>query len=140
MSMCLAERQIPRRPGRSEIHSRARAIDIHKIMWQSTLNYVTKNDMPYADFLVVLGKAGLSIRAFAELVGMNPNSISNYARTGELPTHLALIAVLIAGMSDLGGDYRQIMSKVALTPKKARGGARKGHFGGDRQSSLDLVR
>tara|TARA_E500000318_G_scaffold111102_1_gene128492 strand:+ start:2439 stop:2768 length:330 start_codon:yes stop_codon:yes gene_type:complete len=108
-------------------------------MWHHTLKYVPENDMPYADFLVELGKAGLSVRAFADLVGMNPNSISNYARTGELPTHLALIAVLITGVSDLGGDYRHIMSKVTLTPKKVRGGARKGHFGGDRQNSLDLA-
>jgi hypothetical protein len=94
--------------------------------------------MPYADFLSELGRAGLSVRAFAELIGMNPNSLSNYARTGELPTHLALIAVLVVGVSELGGDYRRIMSKVALTPKKPRGGARRGHFGGDRQSRLDL--
>ncbi len=94
--------------------------------------------MSYADFLVELGKAGLSVRAFAELIGMNPNSISNYARTGELPTHLALIAVLVVGINEVGGDYRQIMSKVELTPKKPRGGARQGHFGGDRQSNLDL--
>ena len=94
--------------------------------------------MSYMDFLVELGKAGLSVRAFAELVGMNPNSISNYARTGELPAHLALIAVLIVGISEMGGDYRQIMSKVEPTPKKPRGGARQGHFGGDRQSDLDL--
>ena len=94
--------------------------------------------MRYADFLSELGKAGLSVRAFAELIGMNPNSISNYARTGELPTHLALIAVLVVGVSELGGDYRRIMSKVALAPKKPRGGARQGHFGGDRQSRLDL--
>tara|TARA_B100000965_G_scaffold381828_1_gene379633 strand:- start:393 stop:722 length:330 start_codon:yes stop_codon:yes gene_type:complete len=108
-------------------------------MWQNTLKHVLESEMPYADFLVELGKAGLSVRAFAELVGMNPNSISNYARAGELPTHLALIAALIAGMSEQGGDYRKVMSKVPITPKKVRGGARKGHFGGDRQSSLDLA-
>jgi hypothetical protein len=85
--------------------------------------------MLYADFLSELGKAGLSIRAFAELIGMNPNSISNYARSGELPTHLALIAVLVVAISEMGGDYRRIMSKVALTPKKPRGRARLGHFG-----------
>ena len=50
--------------------------------------------MPYEDFLEELRKARLSVREFAELIGMNPNSISNYARTGELPAHLALIAVL----------------------------------------------
>lgn len=94
--------------------------------------------MLYADFLDAIGRSGLSVRAFAELVGMNPNSISNYARTGELPTHLALIAVLVAGVSELGGDYRRIMSKVELAPKKPRGGAGRGRFGGDRQSNLDL--
>ena len=85
-----------------------------------------------------LGKAGLSVRAFAELIAMNPNSISNYARAGELPTHLALIAVLVAGISEMGGDFRRVMSRVALTPKKPRGGARQGHFGGDRQDNLEL--
>lgn len=95
--------------------------------------------MPYAEFLLELEKAHLSVRAFAELVGMNPNSISNYARKGELPGHLALIVVLIVGIRELGGDYRQIMSKVAVPPKKPRGAARKGHFGGDRQESLDLA-
>ena len=94
--------------------------------------------MTYADFLEELTKAGLSVRAFAELVGMKPNSISNYARTGELPTHLALIAVLIVGISEMGGDYRRIMSRVPVMPKKPRGGARRGHFGGDRQTNLDL--
>ena len=94
--------------------------------------------MLYADFLDAIGRAGLSVRAFAELIGMNPNSISNYARAGELPTHLGLIAVLIAGMNDLGGDYRRIMSKVELAPKKPRGSAGRGRFGGDRQSNLDL--
>lgn len=94
--------------------------------------------MPYSDFLAELGKAGLSVRAFAELIAMNPNSISNYARTGELPTHLALIAVLVVEISEIGGDYRRAMSRVALTPKKPRGGARQGHFGGDRQNDLEL--
>ena len=92
----------------------------------------------YADFLKEIEKAGLSVRAFAELIGMNPNSISNYARIGELPTHLALIAVLIAGISEMGGDYRSMMSKVEIVPKKPRGGARRGHFGGGRQTNLDL--
>lgn len=95
--------------------------------------------MVYAEFLEELARAGLSVRAFAELIGMNPNSISNYARVGELPTHLALIAVLVGEISALGGDYRSAMSKVDLAPKKPRGAARLGHFGGDRQTNLDLT-
>ena len=94
--------------------------------------------MLYSEFLRELEKAGLSIRAFAELIGMNPNSISNYARTGELPSHLAVIAVLLAGIRELGGDFRTLVSKVDVAPKRPRGSARRGHFGGDRQTDLDL--
>ena len=94
--------------------------------------------MSYLDFLAELQKVGLSVRAFAELIGMNPNSLSNYARRGELPTHIALIAVLVVGVSEIGGDYRQIMSKVVLTPKKPRGSARQGRFGGDPQQNMDF--
>lgn len=107
-------------------------------MWYSTLICVVHAGMLYTEFLAELGKAGLSVRAFAELIGMNPNSISNYARAGEIPTHLALITVLVVGINELGGNYRQVMSKVGVTPKKPRGGARRGHFGGDRQTDLDL--
>lgn len=94
--------------------------------------------MPYADFLVELARARLSVRAFADLIGMNPNSISNYARGGEVPTHLALIATLIGELGAQGIGYRQVVARIEVTPKKPRGGARRGHFGGDRQSNLDL--
>jgi transcriptional regulator with XRE-family HTH domain len=94
--------------------------------------------MSYANFLLELERAGLSVRAFAELVGMNPNSISNYARKSEMPTHLALIAVLVAELGSHGFDYRAAIARVEVAPKKPRGGARRGRFGGDRQISLEL--
>ncbi len=94
--------------------------------------------MTYAQFQTEMARAGLSIRAFAELIGMNPNSVSNYARAGELPTHLALIAVLVAEMGARGLDYRRVIAKVEVTPKKPRGRAQRGQFGGDPQAPLDL--
>lgn len=93
--------------------------------------------MPYAEFLAELERAGLSVRSFAELIGMNPNSITNYAGRGDLPQHIALVAVLVAEMSTRGLDYRNAIAKVAPT-RKPRGAARRGRFGGDRQASLDL--
>ena len=108
-------------------------------MWTVTLNYVKQlAEMTYSQFLTELTRAGLSVRAFAELIGMNPNSVSNYAQTAELPVHLALIAVLIAEMSVRGLDYRSVIANVAITPKKPRGRAQRGHFGGDPQVPLDL--
>lgn len=94
--------------------------------------------MSYSDFLAELQRVGLSVRAFAELIGMNPNSLSNYASHGEVPAHIALIAVLVVGLAEKGGDYRQIMSKVVLAPKKPRGSAKRGRFGGNPQQAMDF--
>lgn len=93
--------------------------------------------MRYEEFLQELDRAGLTVRAFAELIGMNPNSISNYARDA-VPSHLALIAVLAAELRSHGVDYRLAMARIVVSPKKPRGGAERGRFGGDRQSSLNL--
>ena len=94
--------------------------------------------MDYSRFLKELERADLTIRAFAELIGMNPNSISNYAKSGEVPTHLAVIASLVGEMSVRGLDFRGPIGKIAPTPKKPRGRGRNGHFGGDRQVPLDF--
>ena len=40
--------------------------------------------MPYEEFHRLIGKAGLSIKEFAELLGMRPNSITNYNKVGFL--------------------------------------------------------
>jgi len=93
--------------------------------------------VPYSEFLAELERAGLSVRCFAELIGMNPNSITNYAGRGELPQHIALVAVLVAEMATRGLDYRNAIAKVAPT-RKPRGAVRRGRFGGDRQANLDL--
>lgn len=93
--------------------------------------------MPYVEFLAELDRAGLSVRSFAKLIGMNPNSITNYAGRGDLPQHIGLIAVLVAEMAARGLDYGTAIARVAPT-KKPRGATRRGHFGGDRQTSLDL--
>jgi hypothetical protein len=108
-------------------------------MCYHTLNSVIVIDsMTYSEFLLELSRAGLSVRAFAELISMNPNSISNYARSNEVPAHLALIAVLVAEMSAKGLDFRRVIAKVELIPKKPRGRAQLGHFGGDPQVPMDL--
>jgi hypothetical protein len=93
--------------------------------------------MRYEKFVSELGKGGLNVRAFAELVGMNRNSVSNYSH-GDVPSHLAIIATLIAEMNVRDIDYRGVIEKLNLSPKLPRGGARPGKFGGDRQEELNL--
>lgn len=94
--------------------------------------------MDYEQFLQELAVAGLTVKAFADLVGMKPNSITNYAHKG-IPSHLAIIAVLLAEMGNQRVDFRKALQKVRPTPKRPRGGAQPGRFGNDPQTVMDLA-
>lgn len=77
--------------------------------------------MTYEEFRRQLGRAGLSARQFAELLQMNPNSVSNYASTGAIPAHLAVIAALMADLAEHDIDFRKTVSAIEVQPKKPRG-------------------
>ena len=94
--------------------------------------------MTYKQFISELGKAGISVRGFADLLEMRPNSVSNNARRGEVPSHLAIIAALVAELHIHGISYGPIFSRLNLTKKKPRGGAASGRFGGDKQEQLEF--
>lgn len=94
--------------------------------------------MTYDEFLSELGKAGLSVRAFADVTGMNPNSVSNYASSGEVPHHLAFIAALLAEMNINGVDFQPVADRVVAIRKKPRGRGKPGQFGGDKQKQREL--
>lgn len=94
--------------------------------------------MTYEEFVAALGKAGLTVRAFAELVGMRPNSVSNYAQSCEVPKHLAIIVALLSELNAQNLDYREIIANIKDTPKKPRGRSRPGRFGGNKQRELEL--
>lgn len=84
-------------------------------------NQVIREVMQYAEFKRQLGKANLSVHAFAELLGKHPNSITNRAHK-EVPQHLAVIATLIAEMAEHGLDFRGALTKIKTVPMKPRGG------------------
>lgn len=91
--------------------------------------------MNYDEFQRQLGKAGLTIREFAALIKMNRNSVTNYAKNGEVPSHLAVIAALLGEMAERKIDFRGVLSKIEIEPKKPRGGGA-GRFGGIKQEDL----
>ena len=103
-----------------------------------TLNDELFDNMTYDDFIAELGKAGLTVRRFAELVGMQPNSISNNKKKGEVPGHLAIIAALLAEFAANNIDYESVFSRMNLSRKKPRGAAKPGKFAGDKQAVLEL--
>lgn len=77
--------------------------------------------MEFEEFKRHLGKAGLTTRKFAELLCMNRSSISNYAATGKVPSHLAVIVALMGEMAEHRLDFRPVLSRVEITPNKPRG-------------------
>lgn len=76
--------------------------------------------MDYLTFKKTLAHAGLSIREFADLLHMNKNSITNYAK-GEVPAHLGIIAQLVVALADRDVDFRATFASVPVRPKRSRG-------------------
>lgn len=95
--------------------------------------------MTYEEFLRQLGKAGLSVREFSELVKMNRNSVTNLAQQKEVPAHLAIIATLMGLLGDHHIEFREALLRIEIKPKRPRGGAAIGRFGGNRQIDLELT-
>ncbi|MFP6860528.1 hypothetical protein, partial [Pseudomonas sp.] len=94
--------------------------------------------MTYEEFQRQLGKAGISVKEFAELLEMNRNSITNCSGRGEIPSHLAVIAALMAEMAEHQLDFKKALSRIDIAPKKPRGAGVKGKFGGSPQAPHPL--
>jgi hypothetical protein len=77
---------------------------------QNTI-YGTIGIMEYNEFRRQLGKAGLTNKAFAQLLGLNPISISNFKAKGEVPDQLALIASFMADYKERGLEFMGILNK-----------------------------
>lgn len=77
--------------------------------------------MDYQEFNRQIAKAGLNGKEFAELLGLNKNSISNLASKEKVPDHLAVIAVLIAEMKEAGIDYVSVLKRLELSTNNPRG-------------------
>ena len=51
--------------------------------------------MKYEEFTRNIGKAGLTIKEFAELIKANPNSMTNLAKKDNVPKNLAIIVAFL---------------------------------------------
>lgn len=92
--------------------------------------------MNYDELLRNIGKAGLTVKGFAGLLGMNRVSISNLAKKDEVPVHLGVIAALMGEMADNGLDFRSVIAKIDIQPRQAKGIAAKGVFGGQKTGEI----
>lgn len=92
--------------------------------------------MKYDEFRRQLGKAGITARAFADLLGLHRNSITNYSTQGVVPDHLAIIVTLMGELAEHKLDFHDAIHRLAIEPNRPRGTTASGRFGGSRQDGL----
>ena len=68
--------------------------------------------MTYSEFQIELIKIGLSIKDLASLLGMHPNSITNYKSKEVLPLNLAIVITLLAELKINGIDPEPSIEQV----------------------------
>ena len=68
--------------------------------------------MTYTELQITLLEMGLSIKDLATLLGMNPNSITNYKSTGIIPLNLAITVTLIANLKKADLSPEEIINEV----------------------------
>ncbi|MDD5319077.1 MAG: XRE family transcriptional regulator [Methylococcales bacterium] len=84
--------------------------------------------MTYDEFKRQVGKAGITTREFAKLVKLNPNSITNYAKKGIVPSHLAIIVTLMGEMAENKINFKETLENIGLDSKKPRSKETKSGF------------
>jgi len=77
--------------------------------------------MIYDEFKRNVGKAGLTIKEFAELIKTNPSSITGLKSKPKVPKHLAIISVLLGELVDKKIPYKHLFNDLGIEELKARG-------------------
>lgn len=68
--------------------------------------------MTYKEFQITLIELNLNIKDFALILGMNPNSITNYKLKGFIPLQLAILVNLMQELHKNNLDYLDIIEKT----------------------------
>lgn len=76
--------------------------------------------MDYVELVRNIGKAGLDVKEFAELIKANPNSITNLNGKDSVPKNLAIIAVLLGELVDKKIPYRHLFDRLDIEKQKPR--------------------
>lgn len=74
--------------------------------------------MTYQEFQIELLEMGLTIKELANLIGMNPNSITNYKSKEVIPLNLAITVSLISSLKSNGIDPVLTINKVKRNHSK----------------------
>lgn len=76
--------------------------------------------MNYKELVRNIGKAGLTIKQFAELIKAKPNSITNLKNKEDIPKNLAIISVLLGELVDKKLPYEHLFEDLDIKNQKRR--------------------
>lgn len=76
--------------------------------------------MDYEELVRNIGKAGLDVKEFAELIKANPNSITNLKSRDNVPKNLAIIALLLGELVDKKIPYQHLFNGLGIEKQKSR--------------------
>lgn len=69
-------------------------------------------NMTYKEFQIALIELNLNIKDFARILGMNPNSITNYKLKGFVPLQLAIVINLMQELHKNQLNYLDVIEKT----------------------------
>ena len=72
--------------------------------------------MDYHEFRRHLGKANLTVNEFAGYLGVQPSSVSNYAKRPSVPRAYAVMAVLLGDLADRAIDPQSVLGRFGIHP------------------------
>lgn len=72
--------------------------------------------MRYEEFKTALAEAGLTVREFAQHIGVRATTVTNYASRQQVPKHFAVIVTLMAHIARRGLDPSQPLVELAGSP------------------------
>ena len=76
--------------------------------------------MNYREFKRNIGKSGLTLNEFAQLLKMSTNSVTNLSKKEKVPKNLAIIATLLGEMADKGIEYKHLFKNMDIEQQKSR--------------------
>lgn len=77
--------------------------------------------MNYQELKKRICKTGLTIKEFAILLRLNPNTITNLSKKEEMPRNLVIIVSLMVKMEENKLEYLGIFEELNLKENKPRG-------------------
>ncbi len=77
--------------------------------------------MTFIEFKKTLLDAEISLPKFAKLIQVSEKNIQSYKKKGKVPNAIAVVATCFAEMHHAGLDYRNIIEKLELKPKRKKG-------------------